>query len=80
MQNFSKLIEWLKTIPVWLRSVVLLLVAALLLCLSLVSCGTLNRTIITTQGNDSVQVTTEVSKRDSSSVQINVNPTLHLQK
>lgn len=41
MENLSKLWTWLKTLPVWLRAIVLALVAALALIasMSLSACG-----------------------------------------
>lgn len=42
MEFISKLWVWIKTLPIWLRAVVLVLVAALALIMSMafVSCGT----------------------------------------
>lgn len=42
METFSKLLKWLQTLPVWLRAVVLALIAALVLIVSMsfTSCGT----------------------------------------
>lgn len=77
--------DWIKTLwnnvlkitPVWLRVVVIFLVAGVIAIFALSSCGSVTRTVITTQGNDSVQVETQVTKRDSTSVNVNVNPTIN---
>lgn len=75
MDSLSKLWDWLKTLPVWLRAVVLLLVGILALIFS-VSCSTMSRVIVkeTTSG---VTITTTQSADQQNSTSIQVNPTLN---
>lgn len=67
--------DWLKTLPIWLRAVVLLLVGILALIFS-VSCSTMSRVIVkeTTSG---VTITTTQSADQQNSTSIQVNPTLN---
>lgn len=70
MDNFTKLWTWLKTLPIWLRAVVLTLVAvlALIASMSFVACGT-PKTIATVQNvnpNSKVSVTMTVSNSTTS--------------
>lgn len=82
MENLSKLWAWLKTLPFWLRAIVLVLIAALafIASMSFVSCGTPRTTTHTTiHGNSassSVSVTTTVSSSPSTSVNTTANPTI----
>lgn len=75
MENITKIWNWLKTLPVWLRAVVLLLVGILALIFS-VSCSTMSRVIVkeTTSG---VTITTTQSADQQNSTSIQVNPTLN---
>lgn len=75
MDNISKIWNWLKTLPVWLRAVVLLLVGILALIFS-VSCSTMSRVVVkeTTSG---VTITTTQSADQQNSTSIQVNPTLN---
>lgn len=75
MGNITKFWNWLKTLPVWLRAVVLLLVGILALIFS-VSCSTMSRVIVkeTTSG---VTITTTQSVDQQNSTSIQVNPTLN---
>lgn len=75
MQSLFKIWNWLKTLPVWLRAVVLLLVGILALIFS-VSCSTMSRVIVkeTTSG---VTITTTQSADQQNSTSIQVNPTLN---
>lgn len=78
MENLQKIWNWLKTLPVWLRAVVLLLVGILTLIFS-VSCSTMSRVIVkeTTSG---VTITTSQSADEQNSTSIQVNPTLNLSR
>lgn len=72
--------EWLKTLPVWLRSVVLILLAALVLIasLSFSACGT-PKTVATVHNvnpNSTVTVSMTVSNSNTSSPTIDTNPSL----
>lgn len=78
MDSLSKLWDWLKTLPVWLRAVVLLLVGILALIFS-VSCSTMSRVIVkeTTSG---VTITTSQSADQQNSTSIQVNPTVNFNR
>lgn len=75
MENLSKLWNWLKTLPFWLRAVVLLLLGLLALVFT-TSCSTMSRVIVkeTTSG---VTITTTQSADQQNSTSIHVNPTLN---
>lgn len=80
MDNSSKVWTWIKTLPVWLRAIVLALVAALALIasLSFSACGT-PKTVATVQNvnpNSSVTVTMTVSNSNSTSVDTNATPSV----
>lgn len=78
MDNITKLWSWLKSLPVWLRAVVLLLVGILALIFS-VSCSTMSRVIVkeTTSG---VSITTSQSADKQNNTSIQVNPTLNFSR
>lgn len=74
--DFNKFLSWLKSLPVWLRVIVLALIAGLILIFSLsfTSCGT-PKTIATVQNvnpNSTVTVTLSVSNETNSSVPVEV--------
>lgn len=81
MDNFSKLWTWIKTLPVWLRAIVLFLVAclALIASMSFAACGT-PKTIATVQNvnpNSTVSVTMTVSNSTTSTPTVEtVTPSL----
>lgn len=79
MEKFKNLLSWLKTLPVWLRSLILALVAGLIFCLSLTSCGQTVKVTVrdTTNG---VEISTTQTKRDSSGTNIHINPNISYQK
>lgn len=73
-------LEWLKTLPIWLRAVVLILIAglALIASMSFVACGT-PKTVATVHNvnpNSTVTVSMTVSNSNTSSPTIDVNPSL----
>lgn len=72
----NEIIKYLQRFPIWLRTVLLLLLAALLLVMSTVSCGPVVRVKITGT-RDGVNVSTTQSSSDSSALNIHVNPTLN---
>lgn len=78
MESLAKIWNWLKTLPIWLRAVVLLLVGILALIFS-VSCSTMSRVIVkeTTSG---VTITTTQSADKQNSTSIQVNPTLNFSR
>lgn len=75
MDSLSKLWNWLKTLPFWLRAIVLLLVGILALIFS-VSCGTMSRTIVK-ETSAGVSITTSQSSDRQNSTSIEVNPVLN---
>lgn len=78
MDSIAKVWNWLKTLPVWLRAVVLLLFGILALIFS-TSCSTMSRVIVkeTTSG---VTITTTQSADQQNSTSIQVNPTLNFSR
>lgn len=75
MESLLKIWNWLKTLPVWLRAVVLLLVGILALIFS-VSCSTMSRVIVK-ETSSGVTITTTQSADEQNSTSIQVNPTLN---
>lgn len=68
------LFEWLKTLPVWLRSVVLILLAALafIASLSMSACGTMtSATIRNIQPNTNTNITISNSTNQTTDVDVN---------
>lgn len=79
--DLIKFNSWLKTLPVWLRGVVLFLVAvlALIASLSFSACGT-PKTVATVQNvnpNSSVTVTMTVSNSNTTTPSIEVDNQLY---
>lgn len=73
-------LEWLKTLPIWLRAVALILIAALVLIasMSFAACGT-PKTVATVHNvnpNSTVTVSMTVSNSNTSSPVIDTNPSL----
>lgn len=73
-------LEWLKTLPIWLRAVALILIAGLALIASMnfVACGT-PKTVATVHNvnpNSTVTVSMTVSNSNTSSPTIDANPSL----
>ena len=68
MENIKKLISWLKTLPIWMRAVVLLAlsVLALLASMSLSACGTTK--VVVRNGADSTSTQVTVSTNNPTSV------------
>lgn len=75
--TFMTLLERLKSLPVWLRAVALLLVAGLILVFSLTSCGPTVR-VSARSTNDLVTISVSQSVHDSTGVAVSVNPTINL--
>lgn len=78
MDKLFQIWTWIKTLPLWLRSIVLILVAvlALIASMSFYACGT-PKTVATVQNvnpNSTVTVTLSVSNETSSSVNTDANP------
>lgn len=78
MESLIKVWNWLKTLPIWLRAIVLLLIGILALIFS-TSCSTMSRVIVkeTTSG---VTITTTQSADQQNSTSIQVNPTLNFSR
>lgn len=82
MELITKLWSWLKTLPIWLRAVALVLVASLALIMSMafVSCGT-PKTVATVQNvNPNSTVTVSMSVSNSTTNTTDVPPTINLSK
>lgn len=82
MELSTKFWSWFKTLPIWLRAVVLVLVAslALIMSLSFVSCGT-PKTVATVQNvNPNSTVTVSMSVSNSTTNTTDVPPTINLTK
>ena len=78
----NKFLSWLKTLPIWLRAVVLALLAALVLIAStsLSACGT-PKTVATVQNvnpNSTVTVTMSVSNSTTSSTSTDATPSVNI--
>lgn len=74
-----KLVTYLKSLPIWLRAIVLALIAGLLLCLSLISCGQTVRVTVKDTPNG-VSISTSQNRADSSGTSIKIEPTINFQK
>lgn len=72
--NLSRFWEWLRSLPIWLRVVVLALIAALVLIFS-TSCGQTVRVTVRDTGSG-VQIDTKQFKTDSSGTHINIKPNI----
>lgn len=75
----TKLLTYLRSLPVWLRAVLLALVAGVLLCLSLSSCGQTVRVTVKDTPNG-VSISTSQNRADSSGTSIKINPTINYHK
>lgn len=78
MDKLVKFFDWLKTLPLWLRAIVLLLIASLILIFS-TSCGQTVRVTVKDTPNG-VTVSTTQNRKDSTGTNVNVNPTIHYNK
>lgn len=78
MEKLVKFFDWLKTLPLWLRSIVLLLIAVLILIFS-ISCGQTVRVTVKDTPNG-VTVSTTQNRKDSTGTNVNVNPTINYNK
>lgn len=82
METFKKLFSWLETLPLWLRAIVLVLLAALVLIasMSFSACGT-PKTVATVQNvnpNSTVTVTMSVSNSTTSSTSTDATPSVNI--
>lgn len=84
MENISKFWVWLKSLPVWLRAIVLCLIAALAFISSMgfVACGTpkTTATVTNVNPNSSVTVTMTVSNSTTSTPTVDATPSVNLSR
>lgn len=79
MEYLNKFWTWFKSIiPVWLRFVVAILVAVLVLIFSLTSCGASKSTVRVYNRADSTTTTISVSNGDGGSTTVNVEPKINV--
>lgn len=79
IETLKNLMTYLKSLPVWLRAIVLALIAGLLLCLSLVSCGQTVKVTVKDTPNG-VSISTSQNRADSSGTSIKIEPTINYHK
>lgn len=79
MEKLKALLSFLSNLPIWLRSVILALVAGLIFCLTLTSCGQTVRVTVR-DTSSGVQITTQQDKRDSSATNITISPNISYHK
>ena len=75
--NLETLYQWLKTLPVWLRAIVLVLISALVLIasMSLSACGTTRATV----KNGATGTTTEIRITTNNPTSVQTTPNVSLQ-
>lgn len=78
MENLSKLWVWIKTLPIWLRAIVFVLVAALAFIgsMAFVSCGT-TRAVVHNGANGTsteIRITTNNPTTVTTTPNIKLNP------
>lgn len=76
METMTKLISWLKTLPVWLRALALLAIAglALIASMSLSACGVTRASVL----NRAEGTTTEVKITTSNPTSVTATPNVNL--
>ena len=80
VEILQKLWSWFKSLtPLWLRSLVALLIAILLLVFSFTSCGQTVKVTVRDTPNG-VSISTTQTKKDSSGTNININPNINFSK
>lgn len=75
MENLKKLLSWLKTYPIWVRSCILLLISALLVLMTLTACGVTRATV----HNGATGTTTEIKITTNNPTSVDVAPNTSLQ-
>lgn len=77
MDNLTKLIEWLKTLPVWLRAIALLAIAglALIASMSLSACGVTKASVL----NRAEGTVTEIKITTSNPTSVTATPNVNLE-
>lgn len=81
METFKKFFDWLKPKPLWLKSVIMLLIAIFIVLLTM-SCGT-PKTVATVQNvnpNSTVTVTMSVSNTTTPSTDVTATPSVSFSK
>lgn len=76
MEKFFKLLDWLKSLPLWARSLACLLIALALMLFTLSSCGTPKTMATVTNVNPNSTVTVTLSVQNSNTTTNNVDPTV----
>lgn len=81
IENFKKIISFLKPLPYWLRMLILVFVVSLLFCFTLVSCGAMTSATIrhiqpNTNTSISIQNTTQMDTdvNTTADVSSQINP------
>lgn len=76
METITKIFAWLKTLPIWLRAIVLALIAALVLIFStgFVSCGT-TRAVV---HNGASGTATEIKITTNNPTSVTASPNVEL--
>lgn len=76
MDNFSKLFKWLQTLPIWLRAVVLAIIASLVLIVSMsfISCG-VTRAVV---HNGASGTSTEIRITTNNPTSVTASPNVQL--
>lgn len=75
MENLKKLLSWLKTYPIWVRSCILLLICALLVLMTLTACGVTRATV----HNGATGTTTAIKITTNNPTSVDVAPNTSLQ-
>lgn len=78
MENLDDRLKWFKSIPMWLRVVVVILVSALVVIFSATSCGASRSTVRVYNRADSTTTTISVSNGDGGSTTVNVEPKINV--
>lgn len=78
MENLDDSLKWFKSIPMWLRVVVVILVSALVVIFSATSCGASRSTVRVYNRADSTTTTISVSNGDGGSTTVNVEPKINV--
>lgn len=76
MENFTNLFKWIQTLPIWLRAVVLALIAALILIasMSFTACGT-TRAVV---HNGASGTSTEIKITTNNPTSVTASPNVEL--
>lgn len=77
MDTFKTLLEWLKTLPIWLRAIALALIAglALIASISLSACGSTTRATVRNNA-EGTQTEVKITTSNPSTIQVSPNVTL----